>query len=153
MQTMRHSQKRQTAFTLIELLIVIAIIGILSAIAIPSYFIYTKKAAFTEVMNATAPIQFDVAICYNKNGNFANCASGGVGGVPASTNTIIGAVNNISVDSTGTITVTPNSYKGLNANDKFILEPHPSSNSMIWYRGGQGCLKYAGCNSSTPSAQ
>lgn len=62
-------------FTLIELMIVVAIVAILAAIALPAYQTYTKKAKFTEVIQATAPYKSAVEICIFKlgAGNATGC--------------------------------------------------------------------------------
>lgn len=49
-------------FSLIELMIAVAIIGILSAIAIPSYNHYTQKARFAEVITAVQPYKLSIAL-------------------------------------------------------------------------------------------
>lgn len=60
---MNMNTKNQKGFTLIELMIVVAIIGILAAIALPAYQNYTEKARFTEVVNATAAAKSAVEVC------------------------------------------------------------------------------------------
>ena len=66
-------KKVQQGFTLIELLIVIAIIGILAAVALPAYNTYTKKAKFTEVVLATSPYKSAVDLCGQIEGSLTNC--------------------------------------------------------------------------------
>lgn len=60
--------KNQNGFTLIELMIVIAIIGILLAIAIPAYSDYTVRAKVTECINGLAPLKTGVSEYYLSNG-------------------------------------------------------------------------------------
>ena len=60
-------KKVQQGFTLIELMIVVAIIGILAAIALPAYQDYTARAQASEALSATAGIRADMGIYLAQN--------------------------------------------------------------------------------------
>jgi type IV pilus assembly protein PilA len=82
----RSMQKVQKGFTLIELMIVVAIIGILAAVALPAYSDYTKKAKFSEVVLATQAIKTAVEVCAQDQNSLAPCIAGAQG-IPANIGT------------------------------------------------------------------
>lgn len=67
-------KKVQQGFTLIELMIVVAIIGILAAVAIPAYNDYTIRARFTEVMGSAAAVKTTMADEYLSTNAFPAAA-------------------------------------------------------------------------------
>ncbi|TDQ58144.1 prepilin peptidase dependent protein D [Mesocricetibacter intestinalis] len=66
-------------FTLIELMIVIAIVAILATIAVPSYQNYTKKAAVSELLQATAAYRADIELCIYNTNDVRSCNAGSNG--------------------------------------------------------------------------
>jgi type IV pilus assembly protein PilA len=75
-------QNVQKGFTLIELMIVIAIVGILAAIALPAYQDYTVRAKMSEPLATLAEAKTTIAEYYSANGQLPTLAAAGVNNDP-----------------------------------------------------------------------
>ena len=118
-------KKQQSGFTLIELMIVVAIIGILAAIALPAYQDYTKRSHVTEGLTLAGAAKMGVTEFYSSQGVFpTNNAAVGL------SSTITGnAVNSVAVTGSS-ITVTYNTKAISGAT--LIMTATPDNGSVKW---------------------
>ena len=138
--------KNQSGFTLIELMIVIAIIGILASVALPAYQTYTKKAKFSEVVLAGSNVKSSVDVCYQTRGNgvLAACADFSNIGI-LEVDLIQGAhVTSAAIGAGAVITITG---AGSVDGQTYVLTPSEpaGANTLLWTDADSSCIAAGLC--------
>jgi type IV pilus assembly protein PilA len=124
----------QRGFTLIELMIVVAIIGILAAIAIPAYQDYTIRSQVTEGLNLAAPAKASIAEVYANKGSFP--ADNTAAGIGAATDITGKYVTSVTVSS-GVITILYGKQANSKLSGKTVIITAGTSNNgdVAWICG------------------
>jgi type IV pilus assembly protein PilA len=130
-------KKMQQGFTLIELMIVVAIIGILAAVAIPQYQQYTTKAKFAEALSTAEAYKHAVGLCSQENAGVLTSCDAGSGGVPAVPATMPANVASVAVTD-GVVNVTAAAAAG-----SYVYEVTPTVDNGVlkWtHTGNSTCV-------------
>ena len=136
-------KKVQNGFTLIELMIVVAIIGILAAVALPAYQNYSNRAAFSELVLAVTPRKTAVELAIQTRSPAALASlDGGALGIPA--NVVAAATTHGAAVTDGAMTMTWQADGSAMAGITYSLTAGGITPPVQWTEGGT-CLTNGLC--------
>lgn len=123
-------------------MIVVAIIGILAAIAIPQYADYTQRTRLTGAVGAAATWKTAISLCAQEQGQITNatCGTPGTNGVPADIGAgVLNYVDGITTTGAGVITIDSDAVNTGGASLDITMTPTLVASGVDWALDGSGC--------------
>jgi len=131
-------QKNQKGFTLIELMITIAIVGILAAVAMPMYRDYTRTAEASGAVSQSSNYKLAVEVCISQLGTETGCTDGVFAGIPAAAGAVQSITDGVITSRFTDTSVTPN------VDYDYIITPTVNAQNVTWVASGS-CVTSGFC--------
>lgn len=145
-------KRNQAGFTLIELIIVVAIVGILSSFAISSYQSFVKKTHFSQIILLTDSVKKAVELCAQMKGSLSDCTMAADAHI---NKTVFAILNGTTLNSFGflhsgaystTLKATPRRLNGIEPTETYDLVGTLNNGKISWKKSEtSGCIASGAC--------